>query len=97
MTSLEERIWRLEREDAGDEALATAKSAALVRLDENELEVVEQVLASVEEMDTQQELWAVLEVLEASFGDIPRLNLEKYATLAEEEYRLLQQQREGEA
>jgi hypothetical protein len=95
VTSLEGRIWELERDVSGDEALAIAKSAALVRLDEDELEVVEQVLASVEEMETQQELWAVLEVLEASFGDIPRLNLEKYATFAEEEYRLLQQQREG--
>jgi hypothetical protein len=56
----------------------------LVRLDEDELEVVKQVLDSVE-------------VLELSFGDIPRLNLDKYATFAEEEYRLLQQQQEGEA
>jgi hypothetical protein len=57
--------------------------------------VVEQILASVEVMETQQELEAVLEGLEASVGDIPRLNLEKYATFAEEEYQsLLQQQGE---
>jgi hypothetical protein len=90
--SLAERIWRLERESPKDEALAIAKSAALVRLDEDELEVVEQVLDSIEDMRTKQELDSVLEVLEVSFGDIPRLNLEKYATFTEEEYRSLQQQ-----
>ena len=40
MTTLGERIWRLERDASGDEALAIAKSAALVRLDEDELERV---------------------------------------------------------
>jgi hypothetical protein len=95
--SLAERIWKLERESPEDEALAIAKSAALVRLDEDELVVVEQILASVEVMENRQELELVLEGLEASVGDIPRLNLEKYATLAEEEYWRLQQQQEGEA
>jgi hypothetical protein len=75
----------------------SAKSAAFVRLDEDELEVVEQVLASVEVMENRQELELVLEGLEASVGNIPRLNLEKYATFVEEEYRLLRQQKEGEA
>jgi hypothetical protein len=93
--SLAERIWKLERESPEDETLSIAKSAALVRLDEDEMVVVEQILASVEVMETQQELEAVLEGLEASVGDIPRLNLEKYATFAEEEYQsLLQQQGE---
>ena len=96
MTTLGERIWRLERDGSEDEALAIAKSAALVRLDEDELEVVEQVLASVEVMENRQELELVLEGLEASVRDIPSLNLEKYATFAEEEYRLLRQQKEGE-
>ena len=53
--------------------------------------------ASVEVMENRQELELVLEGLEASVGDIPRLNLEKYATFVEEEYRLLRQQKEGEA
>ena len=97
MKSLAERLWKLERESPEDEALSIAKSAALVRLDEDELVVVEQILASVKVMENRQELELVLEGLGASIGDIPRLNVEKYATLAEEEYRRLQQQQEGDA
>ena len=92
MKSLAERLWKLERESPEDEALSIAKSAALVRLDEDELVVVEQILASVKVMENRQELELVLEGLGAFIGDIPRLNLEKYATFTEEEYRSLQQQ-----
>jgi hypothetical protein len=83
---LAERIWETERGAlAQDEAFAAAKRTALARLDDEEQEVVGQVLASVGDMETPRELESVLEVLDASFGDIPRLVLAKYAALLEEE------------
>ena len=89
MTSLEERIWKVERNANADEKLLIATRTARARLNEEEFEVVEQVGDSIKDMTAQQELTSVLEVLDASFGDIPRLILERYARLVEEEYALL--------
>lgn len=79
----------MERNVPTNERLSEAKKAALARLNEEELEVVEQVGDSIKDMTAQQEVTSVLEVLDASFGDIPRLILERYARLVEEEYALL--------
>jgi hypothetical protein len=94
MTNLKERLWTIKQGAAvQDEALTAAQRSALTRLSEEELEVVEQVVDSIADMGTRQELESVLEVLDASFGNTPRLILEKYITFVEEDYQLLR--REG--